>query len=66
MLNLKKYGSMNCLTENSNNPFLKSMAQGNSNRGSVTTWSGGMEREMRGSFKKEGIYVYLQLIHVEV
>ena len=25
-----------------------------------------MGREMRGSFKREGIYVYLWLIHVEV
>ena len=27
---------------------------------------GGMGREMGGSFKREGIYVYLWLIHVEV
>ena len=27
---------------------------------------GGMGREMGGSFKREEIYVYLQLIHVEV
>ena len=39
---------------------------GNSNRGSVSTWSGGMGREMGGRFKREGIYVYLRLIHVEV
>ena len=39
---------------------------GNSNRGSVSTWRGGMRREMGGSFKREGIYVYLWLIHVEV
>ena len=26
----------------------------------------GMGREMGGSFKREGIYVYLWLIHVEV
>ena len=26
----------------------------------------GMGREMRGKFKREGIYVYLWLIHVEV
>ena len=31
----------------------------NSNRG-------GMEREMGGRFKREGIYVYQWLIHVEV
>ena len=34
-------------------------------QGSVSTWKGGMEREMGGRFK-EGIYVYLWLIHVEV
>ena len=39
---------------------------GNANRGSVSTWRGGVEREMGGSFKREGIYVYLWLIHVEV
>ena len=27
---------------------------------------GGMERELGGRFKREGIYVYLWLIHVEV
>ena len=27
---------------------------------------GGMGREMGGSFKREGMYVYLWLIHVEV
>ena len=37
-----------------------------SNRGSVSTWRGGMGREMGGRFKREGIYVYLWLIHVEV
>ena len=38
----------------------------NSNRGSVSTWRGGMRREMGGRFKREGIYAYLSLIHVEV
>ena len=33
-------------------------------RSSVSTWRGG--REMGGTFKREGIYVYLWLIHVEV
>ena len=28
--------------------------------------NGGMEREMGGRFKREGIYVYMWLIHVEV
>ena len=37
---------------------------GNSNRGSVSIWSGGMGLEMGGRFKGEGIYVYLWLIHV--
>ena len=39
---------------------------GNSNRGSVSTWRGGMGKEMGGRFQREGIYVYLWLIHVEV
>ena len=39
---------------------------GNSNRGSVSTYGGGMGREMGGRFKREGIYVYLWLLHVEV
>ena len=38
---------------------------GNSNRGSVSTWRGEMERKMGGRFKREGIYVYLWLIHVD-
>ena len=39
---------------------------GNSNRGSVSTYKGRMGREMGGRFKREGIYVYLWLIHAEV
>ena len=39
---------------------------GNSNRGSVSTWRGEVGREIGGSFKKEGIHVYLWLFHVEV
>ena len=39
---------------------------GNSNRGSVSAWRGGMGREMGGRFKWEGTYVYLWLIRVEV
>ena len=38
----------------------------NSNRGSISTWRGGMEREVGGKFKRKGIYAYLWLIHVEV
>ena len=38
----------------------------NSNRGSVSTHSSGMGREMGEKFKREGIHVYLWLIHVEV
>ena len=38
----------------------------NSNRGSVSTHSSGMGREMGERFKREGIYVYLWLIHVEI
>ena len=39
---------------------------GNSNRGSVSSSRGEMGREMGGRFKREGIYVHLWLIHVEV
>ena len=39
---------------------------GNSNRGSVSTLRRGMGRELGGRFKREGIYVYMWLIHVEV
>ena len=39
---------------------------GNFNRGSVFTYRGGLGKEMGGSFKREGIHVYLSLIHVEV
>ena len=38
----------------------------NLSRGSVSTWRGEMGREMGGRFKREGISVYLWLIHVEV
>ena len=33
---------------------------------SVSTYRAGMGREMGSSFKREGIYIYLWLIHVEV
>ena len=39
---------------------------GNSNRGSVSIQRGGIGREMGGSFKREGIYVDLWLIHDDV
>ena len=39
---------------------------GNSNRGSVSIERCGMGREMGGRLKREEIYVYLWLIHVEV
>ena len=39
---------------------------GNSNRGSVSTRNGEMGMEIGRRFKREGIYVYLWLIHVEV
>ena len=39
---------------------------GNSNRDSVSTQRGRMGRKLGGRFKREGIYVYLWLIHVEV
>ena len=39
---------------------------GNSNRGSASTYRGGMGRAMGGRLKREGMYVYLWLIHVEI
>ena len=42
------------------------LGSGNSNRGSLSTYRGGMGREMGGRFKREGIHVYLWLTHVEV
>ena len=36
------------------------------NRGSVSTWRGGMGWEMGGGFRREGTYVHLWLIQVEV
>ena len=54
-------------------PYVKYIANenflcgsGNSNRGSVSTSRGRIGREMGGRFKREGIYVHLWLIHVEV
>ena len=54
-------------------PYVKQIANGNllygsgnSNKGSVSTQRGEMGREMGGRFIKEGIQVYLWLIHVEV
>ena len=34
---------------------------GNSNWGFVSTYRGGMEREMGGRFKREGIYIYISV-----
>ena len=34
--------------------------------GSVSTYRGGMGRKMGGRFKREGTYVCLWLIHIEV
>ena len=42
------------------------VGSGNSNRGPVSIWRGGMGREMGERFKREGINVYLWLIHTEV
>ena len=49
-------------------PYVKQIASGNflygsgnSNRGSVSTQRVGMGREMGGRFKREGIYIYLDL-----
>ena len=35
-------------------------------QGSASTWKGEMGRKMEGKFKREGIHVYLWLIHIEV
>ena len=35
-------------------------------QGSVSSWRDEMEMGMGGRFKREGIYIYLWLIHVEV
>ena len=37
-----------------------------SNRGSVSSYRGRMGRKMGGKFNREGIYIYLWLIQVEV
>ena len=42
------------------------MMQGVLIRGSVTTYRGRMGWEVGGRFKREGTYIYLWLIHVEV
>ena len=42
------------------------MMQGAQIRCSVTAWKGGMRWEMGGRCKREGTYVYLWLIHVDV
>ena len=54
-------------------PYIKKIANrnllcgsGNSNRGSVSTYKGGMGREIGGRFKREGIYVCPWMIHVKV
>ena len=39
---------------------------GNSTRGSLTTWRGGMGREVGGMSKREGTYVSLWLIQADV
>jgi len=36
------------------------------NRGSVSAYGDGMGRKMEGRFKREGTYVDLWLIHIEV
>ena len=54
-------------------PYVKWIANGNllyvsgnTKKGSVSTQRHGMGREMGRRFKREGIYVYLWLIRVEV
>ena len=53
-------------------PYAKQIANGNflydstnPNRGSVAIQSSGMGKQMAERFKREGIYVYLRLIHVD-
>ena len=46
-----------CVKQTVNRTLL--FVSGNSNRGSVSTWRGGMGREMGGRFRREMIYVYL-------
>ena len=53
-----------CVKETASGNLL--YGSGNSNRGSVSTSRGGIAGEMGGRFKREGIYVYLWLIHAEV
>ena len=60
--NMETYITIRKIDSNGNLLYLS----GNSNRGSVSTYRGGMGREMGGRFKREGIYVHLWLIHVEV
>ena len=69
----KKVRCMEGVTWKLTLPYTKQIAEGNllygsgnSNRASVSTQKGGRWREMGGSFKREGIHVYLWLIHVEV
>ena len=69
----EKVGCVQRVTWKNTLPYVKQIADGNllydsgnSNRATVSTWRGGMGREMEGRFKREGIYVYLWLIHVEV
>ena len=59
----KKVRCMKRVTWKLKLPYAKEIANwnllygsGNSNRGSVSTQRGGMEREMGGRFKSEGIY----------
>ena len=54
-------------------PYVKKIANGNllygsgnSNRGSISTYRGEMGRDMGERFNREGIYVYLWLICLEV
>ena len=54
-------------------PYVKQIANGNllyesgnSNQGSITIQMGEKGQEVGGRFKREGTYVYLWLIHVDV
>ena len=69
----KREGGTNTSTDTYTLPCIKQVASGNllcdtgsSTQCSVITQKGGMGWEMRGRFKKEGTYVYLWLIHIDV
>ena len=68
---VKGEGEINgeCSMEAHTPPYVKQIAKGNlpyDSGNSITTWRGGTGWEGGGSFKWEGTYAYLWLIHVDV